>query len=114
MEAPALPYPSPAAAPLPVDVDVEAEETTPSARAALAQAESDYQQAAVVLEAQVGARQGHAAARRNRALGRARLALSSAHPSERDPRAGVRLLAGYSSYLKSLRRELDEPRAGRE
>ena len=94
------------------DDDGDVSELTSSASAALAQAQAEYQRAAEVLELQVVARHRRdgAASSRATALGRARLALTSLHAGGADPRARVRLLEGYSTYLRSLRRELDEPR----
>jgi hypothetical protein len=83
----------------------DADDLTPSARAALDRAELEYRRAADVLESEARLR-GGSGAPREASLARAREALATAHADGSDPRARLRLLGGYSAYLKSLRREL--------
>jgi hypothetical protein len=90
----------------------ESDELTPSAQAALAQAEAEYRHAVEVVEADVRARPQAAGHEHPGPLRRARQQLALAGGVPLAGRSRVRLLENYSAYLRSLRRELDEPADG--
>jgi hypothetical protein len=102
------PLPVALAAEAPLDSSDDPGDLTPSARAALDRAELEYRRAADVLESEARLRAGGRVSR-EAALAHARAALATAHADGSEPRARLRLLGGYSAYLKSLRRELDGP-----
>jgi hypothetical protein len=90
--------------PLVAEEDDDGDELTRSAAAAIAAAESDYRRAIATLEARLPQSAGAGGS-----IARARRSLTLAHAAAaHEPRNRVRVLEGYATYTRSLRRALDE------